>query len=253
MIENLLTRKFDFIGIGTQKAGTTALWKYILKHPDVEDIAAEANMDSLTYAKEPNLFNMQKILPQAEALLDKFNSTPSDKLLGEFTVHYIDNEYNCLERIYKHNPDVKIICILRDPSSRTYSAYNWVYNPLNKPEWREPLSKFLDKDTIHTHNFIKKSRVGSKVKHVLEVFPPTQVKFIKYETFINNQKQTVEEVLAFLGLDLEKYTYQFAEMNKRSYIEKIKPEHRQQLVEFFMDDIIQIEETLGWDCTDWKK
>ena len=253
MVEEILLRKFDFIGIGTQKAGSTALWKYLLKHPDVADVANEAYGDYLTDAKEPNLFNVDNISKKATKLVELYNKVPYDKLLGEFTVHYIDNVHDALRRIRRHNNNIKVICILRDPSARTYSAYNWVYNPLNKPEWREPFEKFLTPDQIQRSDFINKSKVGLKVKHALEVFEPNQIKFIKYETFTANQEEVVKDVLNFLGLDLKKYTYEFAEINKRSYINNIYPEHRERLVEYYMEDILEVERLLGWDCSDWKK
>lgn len=251
-LKSILPRPFDFVGIGCQKAGSTALWEYILEHPDVfSDHYTTGALD----VKEPNLFNLEQTelvhsMDKYQRYLSDISSVPGDKLLGEFTVHYID-DIRALTLIKEHNPDVKILAILRNPIDRTYSGFNWGYNTL-QGHYREQLSDLISLYGVDKTGVATKSLLAHNVNNVLNIFNPDNVMFIKYEDFKQNNEETIYNVLDFLGLDLNTFEYNYHTAITRDYIEPMSADVKKALNNFFKTDIEQVEQLLGWDCSDWK-
>lgn len=251
-LQQILPRPFDFIGIGTMKAGSTALWEYITKHPDVfSDHYTPGALD----VKEPNLFNLKQTELVYEQIkytrfLDNIQPVPDDKLLGEFTIHYMDDR-SALELIKEHNPNVKVMAILRNPIDRTYSGFNWGYNTM-KGYYSKPLKEMIDNMGMKGTGVVTKSLLADKIKDVLEIFPRENIHFIKYEDFKYNQKEELYKVFDFLGLDTSVYNYEYKEVLLKEYVEPLADDLRLELREFFKEDIAQVEQLLGWNCSDWR-
>jgi len=244
-----LTRKFDFVGIGTKKSGSSAMWKFILQHPNVYSEHVDYG-----FSKEPNYFNTmdRNDLPtKFDTLFDYWNAAPENQLLGEFTITYIESP-KALQEIKNHNDNVKILAILRSPVDRFYSEFN-MHNNI-KMEWRDQQSveMFLRRSDWQDHSHIKKSLYADKIKTVYEIFDREQVHFVKYENFLNEPQQTMNRVFAFLGVNPELYTHNDTKVHTIPYIESLQQESRSKLVEFFLKDITETESLLQWDCHDWK-
>lgn len=244
-----LNRKFDFIGIGTKKSGSSAMWNFILQHPNVYSDHADYG-----FSKEPNYFNTdcKDTLPtKFDTLYDYWNSAPSDQLLGEFTITYIESKA-VLEKIKNHNPNVKIIAILRNPADRFYSEFNMHNNV--KMEWRnESVEQLLQGENWTEHSHIQKSLYADKIKSVFDVFDKDRVHFVKYEEFLDDPQKTMDEVFSFLGVNPSLYTHIDRKIHTIPYIESLRESSRKTLIDFFMSDIVQVEQLLGWDCSDWKQ
>jgi hypothetical protein len=104
----------DFMIVGAQKAGTTALYEYLSKHPQIQS----------TKEKELHYFNCEaryKLGIKFYRSLFQFGT--NSKLTFDASPGYLNNA-NAPKRIYAHNPNVKIIILLRDPVERAYSAWN---------------------------------------------------------------------------------------------------------------------------------
>lgn len=243
-----LKRKFDFVGVGTKKAGSSAMWKFILEHPQVYSDHSEYG-----FSKEPNYFNTMdrnNLPPKFDTLYDYWNDAPPDQLLGEFTITYIESP-SALWEIKHHNPKVKIIAILRNPVDRFYSEFN-MHNNI-RMEWRDnSVEDFLVGDQWQNHPHITKSLYADKIETIYEIFDKRYVHFVKYEEFLNNPQETMNKVFYFLGVDPSAYTHVDKKVHSIPYIEPIKEQSRKTLVEFFQKDIKRTESLLNWDCSDWK-
>lgn len=109
-----MKNKLDFIVVGAQKSGTTTLFQLLKQHNDI----------FLPPEKEAFFFGR----PEREKngwdwyIKEFFSEATDDKLWGTITPHYM--AYNGIpQKIHAVLPDVKIIAILRDPFSRTYSQF----------------------------------------------------------------------------------------------------------------------------------
>jgi len=250
-IKRVLPRPFDFIGIGTMKSGSTALWEYITKHPDVfSDHYTPGALD----VKEPNLFNLKQPEFLEEQIkysrfLKNIQPVPDDKLLGEFTIHYIDDS-DSLELIYEHNPNVKVIAILRNPIDRTYSGFNWGYNTM-KGYYSQSLKEMINKMGMEKTGVVSKSLLADKIENVYRIFPKENIYFLKYEQFKQHQQQELFKLFDFMGLDTASYSYEYKQVLLKEYVEPLADDLRIELRQFFKSDIERVESLLGWDCSDW--
>ena len=100
--------------VGAQKAGTTALYEYLSKHPQIQS----------TKEKELHYFNCEaRYKLGIKFYRSLFQLGTNSKLTFDASPGYLNNA-NAPKRIYAHNPNVKIIILLRDPVERAYSAWN---------------------------------------------------------------------------------------------------------------------------------
>lgn len=112
----------DFIIIGTQRAGTTSLYEYLVQHPQVlpaENI--EVHFFDHHYAKGVDWYkgHFPSKLEKFVASMRSFGKT----LAGEASPYYLFYE-KAAERMHEILPNVKLIVLLRNPIDRAYSQYS---------------------------------------------------------------------------------------------------------------------------------
>ncbi|MFC1759697.1 sulfotransferase domain-containing protein, partial [Planctomycetota bacterium] len=106
----------NFMIIGASKCGTTSLWEYLNRHPDV----FWAN------PKEPMYFNWELKRPrEIEWYASLFADAADKQAIGEATTSYTYAPHTAKvpQRIHQLLPDCKLVYILRPPVARTYSHY----------------------------------------------------------------------------------------------------------------------------------
>lgn len=111
--------RIDFIIIGAQKAGTTALFDHLSDDPSL----------SLSKVKEVHFFDDEAqdwANPDYGAYHAQFDWTAT-KPRGEATPIYIYWP-GALERIAAYRPDIKLILMLRDPIERAWSHWRMEYS-----------------------------------------------------------------------------------------------------------------------------
>ncbi len=121
--------KTDFFIIGAARSGTTTLWHWLREHPQV----------FLPSTKEPHFFCFKDgtpptcgdeldphyrklIVTDYQDYLKLFEHCAQDQLRGEASPGYLYFR-TVASQIREHNPNAKIICILRDPCSRAFSQF----------------------------------------------------------------------------------------------------------------------------------
>nr|WP_280636835.1 sulfotransferase [Ruegeria sp. R14_0] len=106
-----MVTKVDFIGIGAQKAATTWLHHVLSEHPSV--VTSET--------KELNFFtaNFDRGYIWYESC---FKDVPDDCIKGECSPTYFFSR-DAAQRAWEYNPDLRLICILRDPIDRAFSNH----------------------------------------------------------------------------------------------------------------------------------
>ena len=102
--------------IGASKCGTTSLWEYLNRHPDV----------FWTDPKEPMYFNQESNYSQGiEWYANLFARAGEKTAIGEATTSYsyAPHTADIPQRIHRLLPECKLIYMLRPPVARTYSHY----------------------------------------------------------------------------------------------------------------------------------
>lgn len=101
----------DFLGIGTQKGGTTTLHRLLAAHPAI----------MIPQSKELHYFTLNYRLGSAW-YAGQFQEADNEQLCGEITPYYLFHPH-APQRIQAMLPRARLIVLLRDPVERALSQY----------------------------------------------------------------------------------------------------------------------------------
>lgn len=109
----------NLIIAGVTKAGTTSLFRYLSRHPQVcsSRVKETCHFLPLRYNEEPRPFS---------DYLRHFAHCNSGNLIAESTPGYFNGADAVASEINRCLPDVKIILLLRDPVDRFFSHFHYM-------------------------------------------------------------------------------------------------------------------------------
>jgi hypothetical protein len=201
----------QFLVIGAARSGTTALYEYLEEHPGL----------FLTDPKEPHHYAFAGAPPTFTgpgdrqtinrlAVTDRtaysqlYRGARPDQLRGEASVSTLYYP-GAITRLRAEVPDARLICVLRDPADRAFSAYAF----MRTRGW-EPLDTFeaaladearrIDEGWHHIWHYTGMGRYGEQLRHVLDVFPRDQLLALRHEDLVADPDAALTEVYAFLGV-----------------------------------------------------
>ncbi|MEL1243418.1 sulfotransferase [Flavobacterium sp. DGU11] len=191
----------DFILGGAMKSGTTFLNNLLLNHPDI--IIIDRNMDH-AYFDDDRIFKRGK-----EWYLSLFEKALKDKKEGTVigqTSADVNFNPGSVKKILEHNPDMKLIFVLRHPIERTYSLY-WHQYGMGREylNFEKALKKEPEKINKSYHNFkhysfLERSRYAKQFKDIVGVVPDKNLLILDFESLTSHTKESVNVVLDFLGV-----------------------------------------------------
>ena len=192
--------KPTFLCIGVQKAGTTSLINYLSQHPDI-------------FMKKRELHFFDKTDKLTKSKIIKYeNEFETEKLIvGEKTPSYNYLQF-AMNRIYKYNPNIKLILILREPISRAFSQYNM--NLANKKKTLNDVNnKQMIRDFEKEQN-IKLSELKNNGNHYIargkydEIISFILFKFSRKNLYIGiaeeiraDKQKYYNDIISFLGAE----------------------------------------------------
>ncbi len=203
----------NFFIIGVRKGATTSLHEYLKEIDGI--FMPEKDEPSFFFADEfrPSGFKMAKTISK-EQYLNYYKGVTTEKFIGDGSAIYYSDPKNP-ELIKKNIPNAKIIFIIRNPINRTYSDYLHTFMHIAvKESFHEALQKINNQKGEKNYPlFIKDSFYFDTIKRYFETFGRKNVKIIIFEEFIKNEKETVEEVLDFLGIKANTNNVHFKKYN----------------------------------------
>ncbi len=197
----------DFFIVGAQKSGTTAVCSILSNHPQVV----------FSVPKEPMYFSRDDVLvhthfffernddwalynweARKSNILEKYSTAlrenKTGKIYGEGSTTYLVSKKTA-GRIASILPNAKIICILRNPVDRAYSAY-WHY--LSRGE----VSKnFLTHLRFEGYPILSMGLYKEQISRYLNVFNRDQMYFSVFEEFISDKQNFMDRLCYFLNID----------------------------------------------------
>lgn len=196
----------DFIQIGAQKGGSSALYKFICAHPDVVR----------AFVKEPHYFSgkfHEKTLSWYKA---QFPIKSTGQLVGEASPSYCTHPL-APKRIKELIPDVKLLFIVRNPVDRAVSNYFHskrygseeleIADAFKRPlaDFESEYQKMATEDGYHssTYNrfgYLHKGLYAYHLKKWYEYFSPEQLLIVENNDLQTRPKDVYAEVCSFLGL-----------------------------------------------------
>ncbi|MEJ7842585.1 MAG: sulfotransferase [Rubrobacter sp.] len=199
----------NFLLIGAQKAGTTALYHYLGQHPQVY----------MSPVKEPHFFTYEggdlkfsgpgrgyaPPVTRIEDYSELFRGAAGEKALGEASTSYIYFE-RALERIRRYAPDARLIAVLRDPAERAYSNYLHCVRggsePLNDFEQALQAEETRIRDNWGTvYYYRQKGFYYAQLKRYYEAFEKEQIRVYLYEDLKEDPAGVVRDAFGHLGVD----------------------------------------------------
>jgi hypothetical protein len=204
----------DFLIIGAQKSGTTALHYALKQHPQI----------AMHKQKEPEFFTYEGIelekhdpaaarwnrwiCTELPGYLKGFEGADPAARWGEASTVYL-NSYRTeetAENIRKYIPDVRLIAILRNPAERAYSAYNF-----NRQLGLEPISDFkkaleLEDQRIanrwhRSYWYFHNGLYAHLLQPYFRRFPRKNMRIYLYEEWVSQPQSILRELFQFLEID----------------------------------------------------
>jgi len=242
--------RLDFILAGAQKSGTTALHYFLSRHPDI----TMGDQQEIHFFDNDAMFISDV---DYEQLHKHYPPLAPSTIAGDCTPSYMYHE-PAVERICKYNPKIKLLILLRNPVDRAFAHWN-----MQRFRGRDPLDFF---DAVREEQtriagapptearrfaYIDRGFYSRQLECLFKFFPRDQVKIVKFEEFTGKQHQTLASIFSFLDVK-PLGSVRSKDRNVVPYERAMNWEERVFLYNLFAEDIANVEQMLGWDCSDWK-
>lgn len=200
----------DFMIVGAQKCGTTALAHFLDQHPAI----------GMSAQKEVHLFDSPEYSPDwSPAEIDRryvrhFQNSRTAKVRGEATPIYMYLPDVAAE-LKRYNPALKLIVMLRDPAERAISEYRMQRNrgrerrslwlallaePFRLRRDRRPREQ---RSATREHGYRSRGLYSRQLRRLDRHFPKAQVHLVRSEDLRRRHNAVLRDVLTFLGVDAD--------------------------------------------------
>jgi hypothetical protein len=255
----------DFLIIGTQRGGTTALYHYLKTHPCIipAPIPATHFFDK-KYSKGLRWYQAHFPMLWEKTYAQRVHKSPL--VTGEASSSYLFYPH-APKRVAEVLPHVRLIVLLRNPVDRAYSQY---YHALElghetlsfeeaiegeeerTAQEREKIlnDEYYESPTYTHRSYLTRGIYVDQLQAWMRCFPREQFLILKSEDFYSDPVATFKQVLTFLQLpeiepSLNKK--EFKQYSHNTYSSTMEAALRRQLVEYFQPHNARLYELLGVD------
>ena len=244
-----MSKRVSFLVCGAQKSGTTALAAYLRQHPGIY----------LPKAKELHFFDDETQAwpaPDLDPLHRHFQAAEKDQLWGEATPIslYWDP---AAERIWSYNSDMRLIVILRNPIERAYSHWAMEHRRGNDPL---PFALALEQEEARCRkalplqhrifSYVDRGFYSAQLRRLWRFFGRKQVLVLRQEDLRLSPQKCLDTIWQHLSLPPGPAITPL-ERHNGGYVSTMAPDCRERLRKIFWQEIGQLENLLGWDCSNW--
>lgn len=209
----------DFIVIGAQKAGTTSLYEYLRRHPEL----------CLPFGKEAPYFShdamyargwddyLRRAFPLAGSAERKWGTvTPQYMTGGIYDAARASplgarryDERTVPLRIRAYSPEVRLIAILRDPVERALSHYQMAFmNRLERRSFEAVIDDLLRPESLECSRqcpeeatgYVTWGEYGRILAGYFDVFSREQIMILFTDELAHAPEQLLRRVYEFLGV-----------------------------------------------------
>ncbi len=250
----------DFVIIGARKCGTTFLYHLLTQHPHIEPAALkEVHFFDALYEEGVEWYRQNFPTPRWK--------DGRTTITGEASPHIA---YPLApERVAEVVPRARLIALLRNPVDRAYSRYQQMVRRgritrsfeevverekamlLKAPQSGEDREEYLAEVRESSEDWIQALYKGLYVEHLArwsEFFDREQMLILKSEDFFTRPQEILQQVFGFLDLpEWEPDPSEFERKRNARKYEKMNPETRRSLEEFFEPHNKRLYEYLGRD------
>lgn len=213
-----------FYIVGAAKSGTTSLYHYLDKHPDVfmspikephyfckdircknfsQDYRKQVFFDTKKYLSKPVLEKKHiAYLENIEEYIQLFREREDESIVGEISTGYLYSRM-AAEEIYSYNSDAKIVMVLRNPIERAFS--HWMMNlrgrNICETSFLEAMRVDQDKNEKgwgNSHLYVELGLYYEQVKRYLDTFPKEHILVFLYEDLCADPSGFFKQLYDFL-------------------------------------------------------
>jgi len=224
----------DFYILGEMKCGSTSLWNYLRKHPQIV-----GGIKGVFGGKEVNHLNRANF--NIKEYKKQFPQAKKGTVIVEGSVRYFVRS-SVINRMKQYNSNAKFVLILRDPVDRTYSHYN--HKALRNPEKTMNFERMIKKEIeyLKKNNFTKSNYADGIIWHSLyyihlkrwlEEFNVEQFLVLKTKDLDRDPQGICSRIFKFVGVK-DFPIHLFIRYLAGDYADrKLKPNTRKYLENFF--------------------
>lgn len=194
---------------GASKSGTTALFYYLMQHPEI----------CMSKKKELHFFAREYLAKEVGGPGDKFILAEIPRDFDEYLSHYDFNgenvffdispsylyHYKCADNISSVFPNAKLIFILRNPVDKVYSQYLHLVGAGREPlSFSDALEEEEKRKSIGFADMWLYKESGfyfEAASYFVNVFGRDNVLFFYHEELISNPDVVLEKICEFSGVD----------------------------------------------------
>ena len=182
-------RRPNLFIIGSMKSGTTTLHEHLDSHPQI----------AMSRIKEPGYFVEELNQRQGEDwYLSLFEQDDCFRYRGESSTHYtkLPVYRGVADRLFRFNPDVRLIYIMRNPIDRLLSHYlHNVRDPVYGRERRALLQAVRKRP-----DYVAFGDYAMQLEPFIDLFGRNALYTLTFEALINDPQRQLEQLYDWLGL-----------------------------------------------------
>jgi hypothetical protein len=241
-----------FLVLGAQKAGTTALYEYLRRHPQITGPSwKEVSFFDRHWARGESWYRGN--FPNV--------ARARGKHVGEASPSYVFHPL-APQRVQEVVPEARLIVLVRNPVERALSQYNHEVALGREPL---PFEEALDAEEERlrgeqermaadpryfsrewwSHTYKARGRYAEQLERWLAVFPREQLLVMPSDDLGSDPARAHAQVLEFLGASPQRLN-SYPRVYEREY-EPMKPETRERLAAEFEEPNRRLYELLGRD------
>jgi hypothetical protein len=245
----------DFLILGAQKAGTTALYAYLRRHPGITGPSwKEVSYFDRHYRRGPAWYR------------GNFPLRSNGRIVGEASPSYLFHP-QAPERVAALVPEARLIALVRDPVERAYSHYQHevslgreslsFQDALDREEERlaGELERMRADPAYFSHawwnyTYLARGRYAEQLERWRARFLPDRLLVLSNEELAAQPAEIYGRVLRFLGApphELDSYPRVY----DRDYA-PMRPDVERRLTEYFAEPNLRLYELLGRDLG-WRR
>ena len=246
----------NFLIIGAARAGTTTIYNHLRDHPDVYLPAQKR--------PEPHFFLKQSEYARGITYYEQrfFSASRNERAVGEASTSYVFGE-RVPGRIRQALPDVRLICVLRNPVERAFSGYwHTVKNGLETLSFEEAVAQETARKVelagtamgeVAPFAYVERGLYHQQLSRWFAEFPRSRMKIVIFDDFVDDPNKGLREIAAFIGVDPDNLPERPVEMENKSVPElaQMLPETRERLIDAFRPDLVNLGRMLERDFSAW--
>jgi tetratricopeptide (TPR) repeat protein len=193
-------KKIELMICGAQKSGTSSLLQYILNHPKV----IKQSLNELPFIIDDDIYSL--------GFSHSFKNYFHEPKLGETIIVAknvgVMHSPKAIKRLYDHNPNCKIVLLLRNPIDRAYS--NYYYAVRKGEETIQNFEKALEAESARLIEnefkwrhcaYLDRGNYFKQIEEFLKYFSKEQLLIYTFESFKNDPKTIITELFEKLNID----------------------------------------------------